>query len=332
MNNDKNDTYDTYTRKTRASKRARTTTTTTTDEDIAEEGAKQKSTVTKSKERSAVESTSTATSTSTPRKRTRMNIAETEPSSKQASHEDAPQDAKAPSDGQLQQERRAIGEPTVERTALPTGTATLNHPTHGRILAEWLKKDNSDEATLARAVRDINSDYLRKVLQILLRNHRNGREERKREILLGIVPEPPPTLEPCEARMFVIEVNTELRNKQNYPMTQIHVTDQSVVSEITDRNEYVEKYQRKCLSHHRLMECEEDVGYTIRESNGKSRTGTRRARGICRNCKRKTKWFCPTCPGTHGAKRAWFCHKRNNPVCQETHLEKMELAFDDEES
>ena len=317
-NNDKNHSY---TRKTRASKRARTT----TDEVIAEEGAKQKSTVTKSKETSAVESTSTPT----PRKRTRRNIAETEPSSKQSSHGDAPHDAKAPSDEQLQPERRAVGEPRVVRTALPTEMA-INHPIHGRILAEWLKKENSDEATLARAVRDINSDYLRKVLQILLINQRNGREERKREKLRGIVPDPSPALKPCEARMFVIEVNTELYNKRNYPMTQIHVSGQSVVSEITDRNKYVDKYQGKCLSHHRLMECEEDVGYTIRESNGKSRTGTRRARGICRNCKRKTKWFCPTCPGTHGAKRAWFCHKRNNPVCQEAHLEKMEFSFHDE--
>jgi hypothetical protein len=72
----------------------------------------------------------------------------------------------------------------------------------------------------------------------------------------------------------------------------------------------------ECLFHHTLVQCEILEQHTVHERNGKTRRGNRRARGTCRICKKKTKWYCPACPTPNGgAKRAWYCPPSSNPLC-----------------
>jgi len=209
-----------------------------------------------------------------------------------------------------------------------------------RAMRIWVEppeeEEDPDESTLSNAIQDLNDDYLRMVLEILLRRHKEEKEEEKRlkkeRFFNGQDPDAAavvqkknqdPLLLEWQARKFVEDVNDA--NCKIYPVQTVHIQPgQSVISEITDHQIVRDKHRQECRNRHRLVECEEDVGYTIKEANGKCRKGKRRARGICRNCKRKTKWFCPACHGTHGAKRAWYCHKRNNPECHQAHLERID--------
>jgi hypothetical protein len=73
---------------------------------------------------------------------------------------------------------------------------------------------------------------------------------------------------------------------------------------------------------HVLASCDYQVTHSIKE-----RTGKRRKRGECIECKRKTKYYCTTCPPSHGRAFSWCCpDMANGPAKRQCHAEHKKKA------
>ena len=201
----------------------------------------------------------------------------------------------------------------------------------------------SNEAIISGAIDEVNDPYLEMVLGLLLEQYRDTKQKKKTARLShrcrateAIFPKnlnPSPLQFEEQAKDFVEHANNHpaVHRVRCIPAA-VAGPCRSIVSELTDKNEdRRQQHLKTFLSDHHLIECEEEIPYVIREpNNGKVRTGKRRVRGICRYCKKKTKYYCPTCHGKHGAKRAWFYSGRNGGVCQARHLRQAQEYWQEE--
>ena len=210
-----------------------------------------------------------------------------------------------------------------------------NNPRQENPVENQLTEKEKDESTLAKAMRDLNDPYLKMVVKVLLEDFRaRNKHEAQAEAHGAIIPrnlDPSPRQFERQARNFVKKYQVD-QVGACIPTAAAAVECQSVISDLTDLDHPSISRRRFRRTHpqqvtpvdvapqHQLKECDDELPYTIKLPNGKTRTGNRRVRGICKLCKKKTKYYCITCQPSHGSKHFWLCHGRNGSKCHQSHV------------